>query len=559
MTIEGIVCRRGAKTDLYHPTYFKSAEDLVRLIAVERVYLYGWHHVNNTVTTVVVDTKKCVESLTADAFILTSRYIYLNIEVDSKWTVEKPDIPPEQGWLSDSVKVDMWSLRIRFLHERDDFTPRYYSLEQSTNIIPRIKPGDSDLYLCKSSSSFSTHKSIFFVNGLCCKPERYTDEDYGDAVKLKNGRWYLKNQKDRNRGVVIVDFSSFADVEFIPLSSCRGTIDSFKLPSTVDPDNHSFLLVVDGRLFLQDEFVLLSSGRVLFDASKYRDIYALDRLCCSNTFKGVYTVRDFKAEEDNIIKATQKSWHNSRVLVTDKPNLYKSANSFMIVIKRKGLKVIKHGTLRGPDETQLLNEPVTNEQFSHITFDGSAAGILFDCATRSVTDYTQEENDQDLYIPGVDIKYMPTGDTKPIDGKTYYIRTIDGNSSKYENWGLFEKYLKKTSASVGERTCYTLSNGCLTRYTGDTLAANTVYYVKLSSPLEEPVFEEGIFYFESKPLPQRWYTKMLYLKHNTPLERWGNPNNVMSASASMHDNKTVRGDAQVIWPRYTMLDFIFEG
>jgi hypothetical protein len=52
---------------------------------------------------------------------------------------------------------------------------------------------------------------------------------------------------------------------------------------------------------------------------------------------------------------------------------------------------------------------------------------------------------------------------------------------------------------------------------------------------------------------------MLYLKHNTPLERWGNPNNVMSASASMHDNKTVRGDAQVIWPRYTMLDFIFEG
>ena len=112
-----------------------------------------------------------------------------------------------------------------------------------------------------------------------------------------------------------------------------------------------------------------------------------------------------------------------------------------------------------------------------------------------------------------------TDDDYPLSSKTYYKKVLDGSAVSYV----------KTKASD-----FDYADG---RYR----------------------FKEGIDYFESRPLPQRWSTKMLYLKHNTPLERWGNPNNVMSASASMHDNKTVRGDAQVIWPRYTMLDFIFEG
>ena len=515
MTIEGIVCQRGSDLDLFHPSYFKSAGELITFIANQRVYFYGWHNVNHSPTTVAIDTKKFINLLTNDSFLMTSKNIYLYLDIDDDWIIKNPEIPPEQGWTTDTVKVDMWNLRIRFLHERDDFTPKYYSVDQSPEIVTKIESGDNSLELCKSSTSFSTHKSIFFVNGLCCYPTRYLDPEYGDAVKLANGRSYLRNQKDRTRGAVIVDFSKLAEVEFVKLSACRGTVDSFKLPAEYDPDRCSFLLVIDGRLFLPDEFLVLSKGLVMFDASKYKDIYALDRLCCSNLFKGmaVRTAND----AENVDEVT-RYFPMTRNLVTDKPDLYNNDNSFVIVIKRKGLKVIKHRVLRGPDEDQFLKEPVTGEQIHHITFNSSAAGLLFDAATRSVTDYTEEINDQDFYVRGVDTKYILTDDEYPLDSKTYYKRILTESKVSYV----------KTAALD-----FDIVDG-------------------------SKQFKEGVDYFESKPLPQRWSTKMLYLKHNTPLERWGNPNNVMSASASMHDNKTVRGDAQVIWPRYTMLDFIFE-
>ena len=573
MTIEGIVCQRGTTLDLFHPSYFKSADELITFITNQRVYFYGWHNVEHSPTTLVVDTKKIIRfdpvsetspisgkryyvkntvtgkftiasyidenkvkhddgfipkfdpgityyeraiPLSADKFIMTSRSIFLQLDIDSDWVVDDPEIPPEQGWTTDTVKVDMWNLRIRFLHGRDEYTPKYYSVDQSSEIVAKIEEGNPDLELCKSSTSFSTHESVFFINGLCCYPTRYLDSEYGDAVKLANGRSYLRNQKDRTRGAVIVDFSKLADVEFVKISSCRGTIDSFQLPSVYDPDKCSFLLVVDGRLFLPDEFLVLSKGLVMFDSSKYKDIYALDRLCCSNAFIGVSVKSASDAEG---IDEVTRYFPMTRNLVAGRTDLYNNDNSFVIVIKKKGLKVIKHRPLRGPDEGQFLKEPVTGEQIHHITFNSSAAGLLFDMTTRSVTDYTEETNDQDFYVKGVDIKYVVTDDDYPLSSKTYYKRVLDGSAASYV----------KTMASD-----FDYVDG---RYK----------------------FKEGIDYFESRPLPQRWSTKMLYLKHNTPLERWGNPNNVMSASASMHDNKTVRGDAQVIWPRYTMLDFIFEG
>lgn len=573
MTVEGIVCQRGAELDLFHPSYFKSADELMNLILTQRVYLYGWHNVDHSPTTVVVDTEKVFHfdkvkesspipnkryyvispdtgkytaasykdrdgitrndgfvpvfatdetyyersfPLDPSKFILSSRSIFLLLEIEKDWIVKKPEIPPENGWINNTVKVNMWNLRIRFLHERDEFTPKYYSVDQSTEIVTRIAPGDTSLELCKTATSFSTHKSIFFVNGLCCYPSKYLDPIYGDAVKLSDGRTYLRNQKDRSRGAVIVDFSKLAEVDFVKISDCSGTIDAFQLPEEYKPDECSFLLVVDGRLFLPDEFLVLSKGLVMFDASKYKDIYALDRLCCSNAFKGmsIKTSTDLKNVEE-----VTRYFQMTRNLVTDKPDLYTCKNSFVIVIKKKGLRVVKHRALRGSNESTFLKEPVTGEQMHHVAFNSSAAGLLFDAATRSVIDYTEEINDQDFYVSGVDIKYVLTDDDYPIEGKTYYKKKIVEYKATYE----------KTSGSDFD-------------FVDNRLR-----------------FKIGIDYFESKPLPQRWSTKMLYLKHNTPIERWGNPNNVMSASASMHDNKTVRGDAQVIWPRYTMLDFIFEG
>ena len=60
MTIEGIVCQRGTDLDLFHPSYFKSADELITFIANQRVYFYGWHNVEHSPTTLVVDTKKII-------------------------------------------------------------------------------------------------------------------------------------------------------------------------------------------------------------------------------------------------------------------------------------------------------------------------------------------------------------------------------------------------------------------------------------------------------------------------------------------------------------------
>ena len=518
MTIEGVACQRGSTMDLYHPSFFRSAEDLIKFILNQRVYLYGWHNVNHSPTTVVVDTKKCAALLSHDKFIMTPRHILLQLDLEDSWIVKNPEIPPEQGWITNTVKTDMWNLRIRFLHERDGYTPKYYSVDQSPEIVPDISQNNAHLILSKTSPSFSTHKSIFFVNGLCCYPERYLDPEKGDSVRLYNGRTYLRNQKDRARGAVIVDFSNLAELEYIKLSSCKGDINSFKLPSSYDMSTTSFLLVVDGRLFMPDEFIILSNGTIIFDTSRYRDVYALDRLCCSNAFSSMSTKvgRSLYGSEDDTVTRYLPMTRN---LVTDNPNLYRNSNSFVIVIKRGGLKVVRHRPLRGTNDGVFLQETVTGEQLHHITFNSSAAGLLFDTTTRSVTDYTEETNDQDFYSAGIDIKYVPTSDDYPLSSKTYYKRVISSGVASY----------RKAVASDFDEV--------------DSVR----------------MFKSDINYFESKPLPQRWSTKMLYIKHNTPLERWGNPNNVMSASASMHDNKTVRGDAQVIWPRYTMLDFIFEG
>ena len=49
------------------------------------------------------------------------------------------------------------------------------------------------------------------------------------------------------------------------------------------------------------------------------------------------------------------------------------------------------------------------------------------------------------------------------------------------------------------------------------------------------------------------------IQPDKPLELCASNNNDMSANAFMHDRKDTRGTATVLWPRYSMLDFIFEG
>jgi len=471
MTIEGILRRRGSELDLFHPKYFESVDKLMDFMVNYQVFLYGYHIVNHSPTSVVVDCKKFIERVSSSDFVKEEKTFEFNKDI-SEWIVD-PILLPQYGYLTPELRVGMSDLRTRFLHALDDYTPKYVSFDQNDhNIVPSFKDGSNDLFISQTVSKFSPKNSLFFVNGLCCKPE-----ESGEAVKLTNGRTYLSNQSDRNRGVVVVDFSSLCNLTYIPLKQCDGTIDDIILPNSIDVEKSSFLLVVDGRLFLPREFSVLSkttmdgglvtvaSRSIAFDSSKYKSAYAADRLCCSSAFNSSHVTvgKDIdKSTSTTTVNAMSRVYPTRNINVTV-PDLKDNDNSFVVVFSKPGLKVVEHECLTGTVESQFAAEEMLNgEPLHHLIFARESAGVLFDNTTRSVIDYSMETNDQTFFT---------TGNTIPV----------------------------------------------------------------------------------------RWCTNFLRINQSTPLEMWGNYNNDMSASASMHDNKTVRGSATVLWPRYTMLDFIFEG
>ena len=524
MIIEGVLKVVGPDIKLYHPAYFKSVDQLLRTITTWKCYFYGNYSVNHTSTTVALDVSKFKSIITGEDFVRNDKSIQFDKDIQNSWIVSNPIIPPKDGWIDDNTQVDMWSLRIRFLHFLDECAPKYVSFDNSDHHIKvRFNPDSSSMFISHDTNKFSYPNSIFFVNGLCCKPSIATNDIGEVSVELKNGKTYLQNQKDRSRGVVIVDFSKLCNLRYIPLSVCDGDITNPILPNSVDPDTNSFLLVIDGRLFLPDEFGVLGrtvksdgliteiSRSLVFNPDMYKKEYELDRLCCSNKFVSRYSASLSTVDGGT---ATTNVLTTRNLLATKNLDLKKSDNSFVIVFDRPGLHVIRHRCMSGEDESMFIKEPQSLEPMHRIIFGGDAAGLLMDTSTRSIIDYTLEENDQTLYVKGENIEYVLTKDTVPVVGKEYYTR---------------EK------------------------------SDNKFVYTKVVFTSKNSKFESGKDYFVVQQLPFRWYTKLLMIKHSTPLEIWGNYNNVMSASASMHDNKTLRGSAMVLCPRYTMLDFIFEG
>lgn len=66
------------------------------------------------------------------------------------------------------------------------------------------------------------------------------------------------------------------------------------------------------------------------------------------------------------------------------------------------------------------------------------------------------------------------------------------------------------------------------------------------------------FPLKNKEKMGRWDRAIAWVNHCTPIEIWGATHNHMSAHASMHDCRKISGSSTMLWPRFEMLDFIFE-
>ena len=463
--VEGIVCLRGTQPGLYAPQYFNSVTDLISTMRETDALLYGWYTTSDhSPTMVVLDSMQFVRSLRGLQGMLTlGRTIDFTLpkfsadkDIDPSWLVEHPEVPPEMAWIDPSTKIRLDNLRLRYLARKDLTAPRYISFSSDVGRVELMNHATSidDLVLYQKTGWFNQTTSLYFVNGLCCFPTHTVNESRGLVTRLTDGAKYLRNQTDRSRGIVVVDFDNQCKVEYVKLSDLPGTIDNLSTGKLFDSEK-SYLLVVDGRLYFPEEFQLMSNNILKFNSADYKPEMALDRMCCSNEFDNSPTAKTVGGDY------TGFTFASSRSLTSGVIDLKNANNSFLIIFDRKGLKVVKHTSTSVPNDSTFTDLETMSNIFT-IEFPSVSRGLLFDEVTRSVIDYTADYHDQTFWIPG-------------------------------------ETELRKF--------------GCA----------------------------------RALIIPDK------------PLELCASNNNDMSANASMHDRKDTRGSATVLWPRYSMLDFIFEG
>lgn len=464
--VEGIVCLRGTQPGLYAPQYFNSVTDLISAMRETDALLYGWYSTSDhSPTMIVLDSMQFVRSLRGLAGMIkmgnpiefTFPKFSNEADINPGWVVEHPDVPPEMAWITPTTKGRIDKLRLRYLVRRDSTAPRYISLNSDAGRVTLMNHATNidDLVLYQTSGWFNQTTSLYFVNGLCCFPTHSVNENLGLVTRLTDGSRYLRNQTDRNRGIVVVDFDGQCKVDCVKLSDLPGTIDNLSTNKLFDSEK-SYLLVIDGRLYLPEEFQLMGNNILKFDSDSYKPEMILDRKCCSNEFDNLITAKALDGSY------TGKAISHSRSITADSIDLKEARNSFLIILDRKGLKVVKHTSTSVVNDTQFIDEPQTMSNIFSVEFPSMARGLLFDEVTKSVIDYTADQHDQTFWVPG-------------------------------------EPDLRKF--------------GCV----------------------------RALIY------PDK------------PLELCASNNNDMSANASMHDRRDTRGSATVLWPRYSMLDFIFEG
>ena len=79
-------------------------------------------------------------------------------------------------------------------------------------------------------------------------------------------------------------------------------------------------------------------------------------------------------------------------------NLKNDDNSFLIIINNPGLQIVKHKCFEGPKPfTKMKWGSDSHAGLMRVDFDRQARGLLFDCVTRSIIDYTRETQTLTFY------------------------------------------------------------------------------------------------------------------------------------------------------------------
>lgn len=403
MIIEGILVVTGQSKDLYSPIYFANVAHLLYFLksASGPVYFYGYRKEKSTADLYVVNRIPTVTSMTkmgagvqnADNWVIDGDHIEYKVKYDDSWSVKRPPFPPEEGWVGEDITIDMHNLLNRCVAAYDHAAPVYYSINQDTRFSTKWVEKPNVLRICDARHILHPESCLVFLNGFCVDAESDYDEELGTCLKLPNVDGVCNNTQDRSRGCIVVDFGLNMDLTKTKLSSFTGTLSSgLVLGSSFDLKNKSYLLSLDGRLFLPDEFFLYQSGgsTVLeFNVAKYfTDASLLDKKVCLGDF--VRNTRNLVIEKPD----NQNTW-----LTHLDTYLRNSSNSFLITIPKPGIKVIKHLASSVVNKNQLSGPTQAGTaSLNTVEFKGGSRGLVIDLNTRSVYEQHQQQANQSFVM-----------------------------------------------------------------------------------------------------------------------------------------------------------------
>jgi hypothetical protein len=244
---------------------------------------------------------------------------YTISEEEAQIVITEVDITKAEYYDYDSEKDDslmgFWLGNLK-IH------PKMISVDQDINVIASYGSkvednmrSDFEYRHALPDAVFDCKKNLFkkdatlpICNGLVCYPRVINDRLYASQ-----GQRLSYNKADRNRGWVLVDFSTVGGASFVHLSKFDGPLTALTIPTNengvpiIDTSKQSALLVVRGRLFLPNEFEIVNNKYLLFDRTRYTAVHELDRAVCRGDFRWNSKIIDQRKYGVNVVEDTNKS------------------------------------------------------------------------------------------------------------------------------------------------------------------------------------------------------------------------------------------------------------
>lgn len=417
MIIEGILINRGSSSSLFSPVYFKSIEEFKTKLQSERGLLYGYRLVEYKLpvpTVISIATHKDFDKLNFKFTNDSTIEMTLDSGIDEVdfWkhaVIDKPEIPPGDMWISPEITVTSNHLRARYLTAYDDSETTYHSLEQSKNLSCSVKGGD--ICIKDYKRKLNTGCSIVFCNGMLCRAVKDYNDELGDHILVKDASKFYKNKRDVNRGTVVVDFGSKADVKILEVSRDAGKM---LVECPENAEEYSYLVSLNNRLFTPEEFTLFRHSDNKFEVGF---LFGFSENC---TFDFKVATGDFVQDTRNLVVEREEMF-----------DMWTTDRAFAIAIHKKGLRAIKHKQLGVSATQQFADENQASEAGKHrIFFDGCARGILFDKSVRAVCEYFLEMANQSIPIT---IKQHP--------GRWDRMIAWVNKNTPIERWGIIHNHM----------------------------------------------------------------------------------------------------------------------